>query len=170
MVQSLLVDRFKLKVHHETRMGRVYALTVAKGGPKFLQTEYAVPAPGTVLTASGGKPLPPLPPGMKRIAAHANIALLTVGLSRQPEIGRKVVDNTGLKGQYDLILQWSPDQGAAGVATGGTTPGSEAASPANAPGPSLFGALREQLGLKLESTKGPVDILVIDHIERPSEN
>jgi len=126
MVQSLLADRFKLKIHHETRMRRVYTLVVAKGGPKFLQTEYAAPAPGT--PPAGGKPLPPLPPGMKRIAVHANVGLLALGLSRQAEIGRTVMDHTGLKGQYDLILQWSPDQSFAEMPTGGITPGNEAAS------------------------------------------
>jgi uncharacterized protein (TIGR03435 family) len=170
MVQSLLADRFKLKIHQETRMRRAYALVVAKGGPKFLQTEYAVPAPGRSLTSSGGRPLPSLPPGMKRIAVHANIGLLALGLSRQPEIGRRVMDDTGLERQYDLILQWWPDQSFAEMPSRGISPGNEAASPANVSGPSIFTALQQQLGLKLKPTIGPVDVIVIDHIERPSEN
>jgi uncharacterized protein (TIGR03435 family) len=85
---------------------------------------------------------------------------LTQVLSR--ELGRIVVDKTGLDGKYDLKLNWSPDNEpeAYGSAT----------SNASAPGPSIFTALQEQLGLKLESTKGPVKMLVIDHIEQPSEN
>jgi uncharacterized protein (TIGR03435 family) len=77
----------------------------------------------------------------------------------QPEIGgRLVVDKTGLKGQYDFTLKWTPDIGAA------------AEQPASDAGPSLFTALQEELGLRLQSTKAPVDVLVIDHVELPSEN
>lgn len=73
--------------------------------------------------------------------------------------GRIVQDRTGLKGMYDIDLQYSPDAGA--------SPDSPQSNPS---GPSLFTALQEQLGLKLESQKGPVEIMVIDHVERPSEN
>ena len=84
------------------------------------------------------------------------------------QTGRTVVDNTGLKGNYDFTLHWTPDQstptlnGPSGGGPDGTT--------SSESGPSIFTAIQEQLGLKLESQKGPVEILVIDHVERPSEN
>jgi uncharacterized protein (TIGR03435 family) len=81
------------------------------------------------------------------------------------ELGRVVIDKTGIAGRYDITLKWTPDTGAAATNSGteGTT------SPSDS-GPSIFTAIQEQLGLKLESTKGPVQVLVIDHIEMPSEN
>jgi uncharacterized protein (TIGR03435 family) len=82
------------------------------------------------------------------------------------------LDQTGLKGNYDFALQWTPDQAQAAMPTGpaGVNPGADAAPPPDTSGPSIFTAIQEQLGLKLESTKGPVESIVIDHIERPSEN
>jgi bla regulator protein blaR1 len=79
------------------------------------------------------------------------------------------LDQTGLTGVYNLSLHWSPEQGAAPTPPAGVSPAGEAAPP-DTSGPSLFTALQEQLGLKLEATKGPVEVIVIDHIERPSEN
>ena len=79
------------------------------------------------------------------------------------ELGRFVIDKTGLEGKYDLTLTWSPDNRLAAMAD----PSNENAAPV---GPSIFTAVQEQLGLKLESTKAPVETLVIDHIEQPSEN
>jgi uncharacterized protein (TIGR03435 family) len=86
-------------------------------------------------------------------------------LSRQ--VGRLIVDKTGLKGEYDFTLKWTPDEGQ-GAMRGG--PPGDAAPPPEASGPTIFTALQEQLGLKLETQKGPVDTIVIDHVERPSEN
>jgi uncharacterized protein (TIGR03435 family) len=88
------------------------------------------------------------------------------------QLGSTVIDKTGLTGKYDFTLQWTPDVSQAplmaGAGPGAQGPG--AAAPADSSGPSIFTALEEQLGLKLESQKGPVDILVIDHVEEPSEN
>ena len=90
-------------------------------------------------------------------------------LSRQ--IGHIVVDKTGLKGEYDFTLKWTPDEGQGQkMALPGGGPPRDATPPPDASGPTIFTALQEQLGLKLESQKGPVDMLVIDHVERPSEN
>lgn len=91
-------------------------------------------------------------------------------LARQ--VGRTVLDQTGLKGKYDFTLKWTPDPGSTGMmpnSAPGAGPGPDSALPDNS-GPSIFAAVQEQLGLKLESTKGPVEIIVIDHVERPSEN
>ena len=91
------------------------------------------------------------------------------------QVGRKVLDKTGLQGNYDLALQWTPDEGQGrmfGGPGGGPDgrPAADSPPPPDASGPTLFTALQEQLGLKLESEKGPVETLVIAHIERPSEN
>jgi uncharacterized protein (TIGR03435 family) len=83
------------------------------------------------------------------------------------QIGRTVVDNTGLKGNYDFTLHWTPDQSAPALNGPGGPPESTTSSESE---PSIFTAIQEQLGLKLESQKGPVEILVIDHVEKPSEN
>jgi uncharacterized protein (TIGR03435 family) len=81
-------------------------------------------------------------------------------------MGRTVIDNTGLKGHYDFTLKWTPDRSTP-MLSGAT--GSDSA-PLPDSGPSIFTAIQEQLGLKLESQKGPVELLVIDHVEKPSEN
>jgi uncharacterized protein (TIGR03435 family) len=94
-------------------------------------------------------------------------------LSRQSDLGgRKVLDRSGLKGNYDILLRWTPDQSQGAMLQGppNGSPGLGNAPPPDSSGPSIFTAVQEQLGLKLESTKGPVEVIVIDHIERPSEN
>lgn len=153
MVQSLLAERFQLKVHHETRDLRVLALTVAKGGPKLTETKPGSDAKwGTGLRGSRTG-------NVEKMEGHgAPIKLLVNNLSSKPEIGgRLVVDGTGLSGKYDFELTWSPQ-------TLGSPAGDETG------GPSLFAALQEQLGLKVEDRKSPVDCIVIDHIEMPSQN
>ena len=97
-------------------------------------------------------------------------SFLATVLSQQ--LGRQVLDQTGLKGNYDLTLKWTPEQGE-GMMLGG--PGGGGPPPESAPapdtsGPSIFTAIQEQLGLKLEPTKAPAEVLVVDHVERPSEN
>jgi bla regulator protein blaR1 len=173
MLQSMLADRFKLALHHDTKEQQVYALMVAKGGPKFHEVA-ATPgdAAPPKLPAPGGPP----PKGgiwmTGRGELHvtgASLAMFANVLSRQ--LGRIVLDKTELKGDYEFTLKWTPDEG---QMTGGPG-GGPAGPPRDAPppegsGPSIFTALQEQLGLKLESQKGPVDTLVIDHVERPSEN
>jgi uncharacterized protein (TIGR03435 family) len=170
MVQSLLAERFQLRVSTQTKEMPVYALIVAKGGPK-LKTVPVQPS-----DSNDGKPAGPHFTGVKMgkglaVANYAPISLLVGLLSRQPELGgRTVLDETGLKGNFDWNLKWQP-QNLAGISGGpaGAPPGADAAPPDTA-GPSLFTALEEQLGLKLTSTKGPVEVLVIDHVEKPSPN
>jgi uncharacterized protein (TIGR03435 family) len=143
-VQALLKDRFQLKLHRETRIVPVHSLVVAKGGIK---------PEGLVATGSPRKGINAGQGSM--LGEAASMADLSYKLSRL--LQRPVVNNTGLEGNYDFKLQWTPD------------PGSSA--PVESPvGPSLFSALQQQLGLRLEATKGPVDVLVIDHVDRPSEN
>ena len=146
MVQALLADRFKLVAHTETRQLPIYVLVVAKGGARLGPTQVT----GTSVSDSNGR---------IEVQGSNSVAVLAEELSRVA--GRDVVDKTGMTGRYHLRLQWTPDDAAA------PAPGSGA--PADS-GPSLFTALEEQLGLKLEPAKGPVEVLVIDHVELPSAN
>jgi uncharacterized protein (TIGR03435 family) len=155
MFQQLLAGRFKLAVHWETRDLPVYAMAVAKKGPSLHPSKQPDGHSGTSsndgqFTAQG-----------LTLAQLADA--LTQELSR--ELGRVVIDKTGIQGRYDFALKWMPDTGAALM--NDRTDGSAALPDF---GPSIFTAIQEQLGLKLESTKGPVQVLVIDHVEMPSEN
>jgi uncharacterized protein (TIGR03435 family) len=152
LVQQLLADRFKLAVHFETKELPVYALVVAKGGAKL--TASKDPDKGTS-TSSGNARMTATSITMEKLAQ-----MLTQNLAR--ELGRVVIDKTGIEGKYDLALTWSPENNSAAMGN--------ASNEGSPPGPSIFTALQEQLGLKLESAKGPVETLVIDHIEQPSEN
>jgi len=167
MVQSLLEDRFKLKAHRETRELPLYELTIAKGGAKVKLSEDQT-APSALVGQGGarGGALTRGSIGLGRNDMEAQgqpINLLAMALGAL-YAGRPVVDKTGLKGLYDIKLQWTPD---AGLAAPVNPPGGALSAPS---GPSLFTALEEQLGLKLEASKGPLPVLVIDSIERPTEN
>jgi uncharacterized protein (TIGR03435 family) len=194
MLQSLLAERFKLVVHHETRQRPVYALVLAKPGrlgPQLQRRtgDEACPpfsGPGTAVHSTGSGEAPP------RSSADAARALLrqspcgrTVGGVLQQEgpnpewaggrkvtmatiagslggdeyIDRPVVDRTGLSGNFDFTMEWNAKHEDLSV-----NPQSDV------PGTSLFEALREQLGLKVKAEKGPVEVLVIDHVEHPSPN
>jgi bla regulator protein BlaR1 len=169
MVRSLLADRFKLTLHHETKDLPIYALVIAKNGPK-LHESTATPEDSVPL----GPPPPPGGPqprhsmrfGRGELTVNAqNLDMLAEMLSHQ--LGRLVVNKTGLNGNYDFTLKWTPDE-SQGQLPGG--PPGDAAPPPDASGPSIFTAIQEQIGLRLESQKGPADTIVIDHVERPSEN
>jgi uncharacterized protein (TIGR03435 family) len=94
--------------------------------------------------------------------------MLATVLSNQ--LGRPVLNNTGLQGKYDFKLEFTPDPGQAAGPFGGLAPGPDAPSPPDPNGPSIFAAIQEQLGLRLDSQKGPVKMIVIDRVEKPSEN
>jgi uncharacterized protein (TIGR03435 family) len=174
MVRALLADRFKLQVSHTTRDLSMYALVVAKGGPKLNVS--TVPPLGPIVRMPSGPDMPKGPMIRGSLGEITAISITTGtladALSRQRELGgREVVDRTALTGRYDFTLKWIPE-GAAPLDVGAAAD-NQASSPESRPessGPSLFTALQQQLGLKLESTRGPVEVLVIDHIERPSEN
>lgn len=177
MVQQLLADRFKLQVAHEKKELPVYVLVVAKGGPKFHESTSKPPE-----RPADGTPPPPGPGARPRqgimmngrgelTVAYGDISMFVNVLSHI--VGRVVVDKTGLTGKYDFSLKWTPDEGQGGIIGppgAGPGPGGAAPPPADASGPSIFTALQEQLGLKLDSQKAPTDVLVIQHVERPSEN
>jgi uncharacterized protein (TIGR03435 family) len=153
MMQALLAQRFKLALHRETRELPMYALVVAKGGPKILLTE----APAVM----GQSPFS-MPGRGRLVGTQVSAEMLAKVLSGQ--LGRSVQDQTGLKGVFDFKLEWAPDPPSPG-------PGDEPAAADPNAGSSLFTAIQEQLGLKLEARKGPVEVLVIDHIDSaPTEN
>jgi uncharacterized protein (TIGR03435 family) len=174
MMQSLLAERFNLKIHHETRQVPVFVLVLAKPGkrgPKLVphpasdtscSNAPSVPEPAAARTVVGGFPvtcgvlenLPPSFPGSfawgYRNATMATIAsqMMSFGM-----LDRPVIDQTGLTGNYDFRIQFTPE-----------SPGFDA------PGPTFIEALKEQAGLKLVPGKRPIDIIIVDHLERPTEN
>jgi len=164
MLQTLLADRFQLKLHHETKELPVYALVVARNGPKLKPTE------GPCLRGTM-RPIP-LPGERSGIGLLESWALMGERLS--PLAGRPVIDKTGfeaaayctLDGQDPFFVLRS-QLGGGGGARGGAPP-EASASPEN--GASIFTLVEEKWGLKLEAQKGPVEILVIDRVARPSEN
>jgi uncharacterized protein (TIGR03435 family) len=169
MLQSLLRERFKLTIHRETKELSAYTLVVAKTGSKLQEGK-----PGDTYSNgyrdSGGRGGPGTVQLKGRgglVAQGAPIANLAGMLSWL--LGHNVVDRTGLTGKYDFTLQWTPDEGESPMLSGAAS-GQPAAPPPDPNGPSLSMALQDQLGLKLESKKGPVEIIVIDHVERPSGN
>jgi uncharacterized protein (TIGR03435 family) len=146
MMQNLLADRFQLKFHKETRELPIYTLVVAKSG---LRIE---------ATPEGKDNGYSMGPGQLR---GTGIELDSLAFSMSGAVGRMIVNKTGLRGKYNIDLKWQPDSMAVGAGS---------SSSADPPLPDLFSALQEQLGLKLEPAKGPVDVYVIDHVEKPSEN
>ena len=178
MLQGMLADRFKLALHHETKELSEYALVVAKNGPKFHETTAPANDPAAQ-DRPPGPPAPgsPMPRGTMRMMGRGDLTVSGMGLAQfadmlSRQIGHVVVDKTGLKGEYDFTLKWTPDEGQGQMfgGPGGGPPRDGAPPPPDPNGPTIFTALQEQLGLKLESQKGPVDTIVIDHVERPSEN
>jgi uncharacterized protein (TIGR03435 family) len=156
MVQVLLVDRFKLRTHHEMRRLAVYALVQQKSGLKIKPSAKAGDkdeggAEGSPGTWHGD---------------GVTMAELSSDLSALPEVGGRIVsDKTGLKGRFDFTLKWTPDP-----TMGAMPPGPDSGVKSDSAAPSLLTALQEQLGLKLEMTKEPVDVIVIDSAELPTPN
>jgi uncharacterized protein (TIGR03435 family) len=176
MLQNLLAERFGLKVHREKREMPVYELVIAKGGPKFKEA-VPVPTPASApKMAFDSNGVPVLPPGGGTVwglpgkddaswgVMHEEITMERLAAILGSLIGgRPVTDATGLNGKYDLAMHWLMPAGPADNAT--------PADPYAGAGPSVFAALQSQLGLKLESKKGMVEVLVVDHCERmPTEN
>jgi uncharacterized protein (TIGR03435 family) len=193
MLRNLLAERFKLAAHKETKEANIYALIVGKNGPKLKESPQEAP-PATDGAAPGGGNIAVGPPQrdkngfpmlrggrgnmmllnpngrLQMVGGHAKMAQLAGNLSGQ--LGRPVIDMTGLTGEYDYQLEFTRE-GLAGPR--GLPPPPPGALPAPADngeaGPSIFTALQEQLGLKLDSRKGPVDLIVVDSAEKtPTEN
>jgi uncharacterized protein (TIGR03435 family) len=140
MLQALLVDRFHPAIRHETKKLLAYSLNLAKNGPKLKES-------------TTPEDLQDMRVDLGQIKSNRmSTEQLAEVLSRL--LGLPIVDKTGLTGYYDLLLEWTPDEASADAA----------------PGPSIFTAIQDTLGLKLGTGKEPVDVLVIDHVERPTEN
>jgi len=187
MMRNLLKERFKLAVHNETRELPIYALTLVRSdgklGPQLRPP--AVDCAAIFARGRGGRggiavappplPGPPSagerPPCGMRIGpgnlAGGSVTMAQLANTLSQFAQRVVVDRTGLTQNFDIDLTWTPDQIPQGP-PGGPPPGAPALPPIDPNGPSLFTAVQEQLGLKLESTRGPVEVLVIDHVELPT--
>ncbi len=184
MMQSLLADRFKLAFHRETKTDApVYELTPARGGLKLTAS-----TAGSCVTVDRDHPPAPPPPGGPIPNYCGNIRMgrgridaWGIPMTRLIEtlsniLGRAIVDKTGATGTYNFHLEYTPDQATAGglgalPGPGGRAPGTPAlAPPPDSASPDIFTALQEQLGVRAQSSKGPVEMLVIDRLERPSEN
>jgi uncharacterized protein (TIGR03435 family) len=155
-MQALLADRFHLKVHLEQhKLVPAYALLVEKGGPKF--KDNTAEAEFEVRSGRGHISL-----------KKARITVLAAQLTRQ--MGRQVVDKTNLTGEYNLALDWTPQAGESSVIPGQPGPPPEPRSDGDDVKPSIYTAVQTQLGLRLQPTRAPLDVLVIDRVERPSAN
>lgn len=177
MLQQLLIDRFHLKVHVESREAPVFALVLAKGGPKFKPAAPPPVAGAEDVAASPDKPKPHGQGTWMRMSGTtgelqawgSSMESLADMLSGQSETsGRYVIDKTGLQGNYDYSLRWTPENLTVNVRSSDSV--GKLALDAGNSGPSLFSALESQLGLRLESEKAPVESLVVDHVEAPSPN
>jgi uncharacterized protein (TIGR03435 family) len=159
MIQKLLADRFALTFRHEQKELSVYAIVVAKGGPKIAKNETSrIPVPGF-----GGPPLRGFNVRNATIAEFANV--MQAQFMDQP-----VVDQSGLGMQrYDFVLKWTPDASQRSLG-GGQEPNAPGAGPDLDAPPDLFTAFQQQLGLRLQTAKAPVDVLVIEKLEKPSAN
>jgi len=204
MVKNLLVERFKMTAHMETKDVPIYELVVTKGGAKLKDSEgqadlpdapgrrgaAPAPPPGPERLKMGSDGIPALPPGRRPMMImmpgkarwrQVDVSMADFAKQLQNQVGRPVNDATGLKGKYDFELTFAPDfsvmgrgRGVMFIAPGGPPPGAAPGGDASTPdesAPSIFTAIQEQLGLKLESKKGPVEMVVVEKIEKtPTEN
>jgi uncharacterized protein (TIGR03435 family) len=166
MLQALLAERFNLKLHRETKQLPVYAMTVGKRGPKLrdaAEPEIIKFPDGSLRKNRSLLWTPALEPNGER--SDRNVQMIVRDRSLQDLadtlsmfMGRPVLNRTGLQGTFDITMEYEKDPDAANGPGAALT------------GPAMFTAFREQLGIKFEATRGPVEILVIDHAEKPSEN
>ncbi len=169
MLAALLEDRFKLSTHRESREAPIYPLTIAKRGTRLRPASCTIPDFTSGPVPPPGPRQTPLCGSGRRERNGLNTVWDVYGLNLDGfahrlsgAVDRPVVDRTGIAGSFDFHLEWAADAGA---------PGAPEAAPSDPAGaPSIFTALQEQLGLKLVPARGPVEFLVIDHVERPSEN
>ena len=161
MLQTLLADRFKLMLHPDTRELEFHTLVVAENGPKLQQSKPGNTDGGEIKGPDGQLHQARLFRMGKGELTAQNVRMAELVRLLSQQLGGTVVDRTGLTGSYDFTVQWKE-------AKGGQQP--EDTLQSDSSGPSIFTAIQEQLGLKLESQKGPVQTLVIDHVEKPSEN
>jgi uncharacterized protein (TIGR03435 family) len=178
MIRALLAERFQLVAHNENRELPIYALVMARSdgklGPELHKSEVDCAAMFAARGRSGMPPPPGPPQPGERLPCGIRIGMGNMAIGGAPLsqianamanfLGRTVTDKTGLVGNYDANLTWTPDQ------MPQRPPGAPEPPPIDPNGPSIFTAVQEQLGLKLESQKGPVSVLVIDRADHPKEN
>jgi bla regulator protein blaR1 len=175
MMQALLADRFHLTLHREKRDLPVFALVVAKGGPKLHEAKPGDTYANGLQGPDGGSGAGLMRMGMGELICQG-VPVENLARVLSDRLGHHVVDKTGLTGKYDFTLKWAPGEGESPMFRGaggpgpGAGPGGPQPAPADASAPSLYTALQEQLGLKLDSQKAPVEVLVIDHAEKPTAN
>jgi len=166
MLQNMLAERFKLVLHQTTKDASIYALAIAKSGPKLKDAETGPAAQPKRMMTMNGSGL------MKMDLKGATMAAIVDMLGLQ--LDRPVIDMTGLTGSYDVLMEFAPDPAIMAMKMGGIgqPPPSAAATPADPnSAPTIFSALTDQLGLKLEAKKGPVETVVVDSMEKtPTEN
>jgi uncharacterized protein (TIGR03435 family) len=160
MLRRLLADRFKLTFHREQKELSIYALTVAKNGLKLKES--------TVSPDASPEGPPPLifvvSPQLVRLPGHNATMAELASVMQRAALDRPVIDKTGISGRYDFDLEWTPDETQFGGALGKPPSTDDEAKPY------LFAAIQQQLGLRLEATKGMVEVLVVDGAERPTAN
>jgi len=178
MMRALLRDRFGLAIHHETRQLPTYALVIARKdgtvGPSLVQSKE-----GGCVNRIPGQPLPPPPDPAKpatrwcgllmmrpRKLSGAAVPIVVLAEQFALRLGRTVMDMTGLQGNYDIDLEWTADEGAIPFLEGSSDP----LPPPDPQGQTILAALNQQLGLKIESRRAPVDVIVIDQVHPPSAN
>jgi uncharacterized protein (TIGR03435 family) len=155
MLQSLLAERLKLAIHWDTKEEQVYELGIAKGSAKLKEVDASNTGAARMQVALG-----------HFVGTAQPLSQLVRNLSQR--LGRPVIDKTALTGRYDFELTYTPDPGQMPAGGQPLPPGAPPLPDPN--GPSIFAALEEQLGLKLQSTKGPVRVLIVDHAEKPDAN
>jgi uncharacterized protein (TIGR03435 family) len=154
MVQKLIADRFSVTFHREKRELPVYVLSVGKTGSKISKSEDPSGLPGFGLR------------GMGDVMIHSATMSDFAGMMQETVLDRPVLDQTGLDGRYDFTLRWTPDDSQFGGMPAKMPPPTDNSSPP----PNLYTAIQEQTGLKLDATKAPADVMIIDHVAKPSEN
>lgn len=155
MLRTLLAERFKLTIHREQKALSIYELTVAKNGSRLKESTASPEEPPVLINR--------VFPGRILLPARNATMMQFASMLQRSVLDRSVLDKTGLSGKYDFDLEWTADD----TQFGGQLP---TPLPDTPPKPDLFSALQEQLGLRLESARAPVDVIVIDGVERPSEN
>jgi uncharacterized protein (TIGR03435 family) len=154
MLRKLLTERFKLTFHRESKELSLYALTIAKSGSQLKESTAPPEEPSQLINR--------VFPGRIQLPARNATMAQFASMMQRSVLDRPVVDKTGLSGRYDFDLEWAPDE----TQFGGQGP----TAPAELGVPDLFAAMQRQLGLRLDAAKGPVEVLVIDKVERPSAN
>jgi uncharacterized protein (TIGR03435 family) len=176
MLLAVFEDRCKLKYRRETKELPVYTLVIAKNGPKFQESKPDETPPAGIKVPDGKGGTGTITVGARGAVTFHGLPLTVLVQMLTTQLGRTVVDKTGLTGKYDFTWQFVPDPSQVRAAAEAQLPGGGAGNassqtlPSDPQGSSVFTAVQEQLGLKLDSGKGPVEIVIIEHIEKPSDN